>query len=66
MSNIYRKGGVGGTKKDQITVSSLLEVSNFDMYNSLNLSNFLLKTLTPFYAISGAVFTNKRKSCSEQ
>lgn len=36
MSNISRKGRVWGTKKDQITVSCLLEVSNFDMYSSLN------------------------------
>lgn len=57
---------MGGTKKDQMTVSSFLEVNNFDMYNSLNLSNFSLKSMTPFYSISGAVFNNKRKSCSEQ
>jgi len=56
----------GGSGETQTMVSSLLEVSNFDMYNSSNLSNFLLKSMTPFYALSGAVFNTKRKSCSEQ
>lgn len=36
VSIISRKGRVWGTKKDQVTVSCLLEVSNFDMYSSLN------------------------------
>lgn len=49
-----------------MTVSSFLEVNNFDMYNSLILSTFLLKSMTPFYSTGGAVFNNKRKSCSEQ
>lgn len=66
MSNRSRKGEARGTKKDQITVTLFLGVSNFDMYSSLNLSNFLLKSMTPFYALSGAVFNSKRKSCSEQ
>lgn len=33
MSNFSRKlWGVGGTKKDEITVSLSLKVSNFDIY----------------------------------